>query len=173
FHGGARRHANRHDPQGKHGLELHRGRAASIPRRPLFRSGGSSRRRGTRMARLAAIVRALWLAYRRDWTAFQSLAGNNFFLATVFFMGKAGAFIYVILGLVVLFPLSTDPLRKIPRARLALWPLEAWEHRALRVVSPWLNPLTWVIAGLAIWTVRRNMTFGLWGLMAGIFAGGF
>jgi hypothetical protein len=77
------------------------------------------------------------------------------------------------LGLVVLFPLSTDPLRKIPASRLALWPLEPWEHRLLRLVSPWINPLTWLIAGLAIWTVGRTMTFGLWGLIAGIFAAGF
>src|SRR5450432_3849488 len=124
------------------------------------------------MARVIAIVRALSLAYRRDWTAFQSLAGNNFFLATVFLMGKAGSFIYLIFGLVLLFPLSTDPLRKIPRSRLALWPLEPWEHRLLRVVSPWINPLTWVIAGLAIWTVGRTMTVGLWGLIAAIFAAG-
>jgi hypothetical protein len=125
------------------------------------------------MARLAAIVRALGLAYRRDWTAFQSLVGNNFFLATVFFMGKAGGFIYLILGLVLLFPLSTDPMRKIPRSRLALWPLEPWEHRLLRLVSPWINPMTWLIAGLAIWTAGRTITVGLWGMIAGIFAAGF
>ena len=64
------------------------------------------------------------LAYRRDWTAFQSLAGNNFFLITVFLLRQAGAFVYLIIGLVLLFPLSTDPLRKIPASRLALWPLE-------------------------------------------------
>jgi hypothetical protein len=125
------------------------------------------------MARLAAIVKALGLAFRRDWTAFQSLVGNNFFLATVFFMGKAGGFIYLILGLVVLFPLSTDPMRKIPRSRLALWPLEPWELRLLRLVSPWINPMTWVIAGLAIWTAGRTITVGLWGLIAGVFAAGF
>jgi hypothetical protein len=125
------------------------------------------------MARVIAILKALSVAYRRDWTAFQSLAGNNFFLATVFFLGNAGSFIYLILGLVLLFPLSTDPLRKIPASRLALWPLEPREHRLLRVVSPWINPLTWVIAGLAIWTVGRTMTFGLWALVAGIFAAGF
>jgi hypothetical protein len=125
------------------------------------------------MARVSAILKALAVAYRRDWTAFQSLAGNNFFLATVFFLGKAGSFIYLILGLVLLFPLSTDPMRKIPASRLALWPLEQRERRLLRALSPWINPLTWVIAGLAIWTVGRTMTVGLWGLIAGIFAAGF
>ena len=66
------------------------------------------------MARPIAILRALALAYRRDWTAFQSLAGNNFFLITVYFLREAGTFVYLIIGLVLLFPLSTDPLRKIP-----------------------------------------------------------
>ena len=125
------------------------------------------------MARLAAILRALALAYRRDWTALQSLAGNNFFLATVFFMGKAGGFLYLILGLVVLFPMSTDPMRKIPASRLALWPLERRERRLLRLVSPWVNPITWVIAGLAIWTVGRTITAGLWAFIAGVFLAGF
>ena len=125
------------------------------------------------MARLAAVVRALGLAYSRDWTAVQSLAGNNFFLATVFFMGKAGGFIYLILGLVLLFPLSTDPMRKIPPSRLVLWPLEPRERRLLRLVSPWVNPMTWIIAGLAIWTAGRTITVGLWGVTAGVFVAGF
>jgi hypothetical protein len=125
------------------------------------------------MARPIAILRALFLAYRRDWTAFQSLAGNTFFLTTVFFLGKAGSFVYLVLGLVILFPLSTDPLRKIPPSRLALWPLERREHWLLRAASPWINPLTWIIAGLAIWTVGRTLSFGLWALIAGVFVAGF
>lgn len=125
------------------------------------------------MARPIAILKALALAYRRDWTAFQSLAGNNFFLITVFLLRQAGAFVYLIIGLVLLFPLSTDPLRKIPASRLALWPLERRERWLLRAVSPWINPLTWVIAALAVWTARRNVTLGLWALVAGLFAAGF
>jgi hypothetical protein len=125
------------------------------------------------MARPLAILRALALAYRRDWTAFQSLAGNNFFLITVFLLRQAGAFVYLIMGLVLLFPLSTDPLRKIPASRLALWPLARRERWLLRAVSPWINPLTWVIAALAVWTARHNVTLGLWALVAGLFAAGF
>ena len=107
------------------------------------------------MARPFAILRALALAYRRDWTAFQSLAGNNFFLITAFLLGKAGTFVYLIMGLVVLFPLSTDPLRKIPPSRLALWPLDRRERWILRLASPWINPLTWGLAGLAVWGAGR------------------
>ena len=42
------------------------------------------------MARPVAILKALALAYRRDWTAFQSLAGNNFFLITAFLLRQGG-----------------------------------------------------------------------------------
>ena len=61
------------------------------------------------------------------------------------------AYYGLIIGLVLLFPLSTDPLRKIPASRLALWPLERSERWLLRAASPWINPLTWPIAALAIW----------------------
>jgi len=88
------------------------------------------------MARARAILSALALAYRRDWTAFQSLAGNNFFLITAFLLRTAGIFVYLIMGLVVLFPLSTDPLRKIPPSRLALWPLDRRDRWILRLASP-------------------------------------
>jgi hypothetical protein len=84
------------------------------------------------MARLAAILRALWRAFQRGEKSFASLAGNNFFLVAVLFLGKAGTFLFLIMGLVILFPLSTDPLRKIPPSRLALWPLEKREMWLLR-----------------------------------------
>src|SRR5436305_8792568 len=125
------------------------------------------------MARPVAILRALATAYRRDWTALQSLTGNNFFWVTLFMLGQAGSFVYLIIGLVLLFPLSTDPLRKIPASRLALWPLERGERWLLRAASPWINPLTWVIAALAVWTARRSVTLGLLALAAGLFAAGF
>jgi hypothetical protein len=125
------------------------------------------------MARSVAILKALALAYRRDWTAFQSLAGNNFFLITAFLLRTAGTFVYLIMGLVVLFPLSTDPLRKIPPSRLALWPLERRERWILRLASPWINPLTWGLAGLAVWGAGRALTVGLWATIAALFAGAF
>ena len=125
------------------------------------------------MARLAAILKALWRAFQRGEKSFASLAGNNFFLMAVLFLGKAGTFLFLIMGLVILFPLSTDPLRKIPPSRLALWPLEKREMWLLRAVSPWVNPMTWAIAALALWAVRGSVTAGLWALAAGLFAAGF
>jgi hypothetical protein len=125
------------------------------------------------MARAIALLRALATAYRRDWTAVQSLAGNNFFLLTAFFLGKAGTFVYLIMGLVVLFPLSTDPLRKIPASRMPLWPLERREWWLLRLASPWINPMTWGIVALAAWAAGRTMTVSLWAVIAGLFAAAF
>src|ERR1035441_4356531 len=125
------------------------------------------------MARLFAILRALARAFQRGEKSFGSVVGNNFFLVAVLFLGKAGTFLFLIMGLVILFPLSTDPLRKIPASRLALWPLERREQWVLRAVSPWVNPMTWVIAALALWAARGSVTVGLWGLAAGLFAAGF
>jgi hypothetical protein len=125
------------------------------------------------MARLAAILRALALALRRDQKSLLNLAGNNFFIVSLLLLQKAGGFIYLIMGLVLLFPLSTDPLRKIPASRLELWPLDRRERRLLRLASPWVNPMTWFIAALAIWAARGRVSLGLWGLAAGLAAAGF
>jgi hypothetical protein len=73
----------------------------------------------------------------------------------------------------VLFPLSTDPLRKIPPSRLALWPLDRRDRWILRLASPWINPLTWGLAALAVWGAGRTVSVGLWALIAGVFAGTF
>jgi hypothetical protein len=125
------------------------------------------------MARAGAILKALATAYRRDWTALQSLTGNNFFLMTLFLLGKAGSFVYLILGLVVLFPLSTDPLRKIPASRLALWPLSRRELWVLRLAGPWINPLTWILAAGAAWSAGRTISAGLWAIIGGLFVVAF
>src|SRR6516165_8195457 len=125
------------------------------------------------MARAVALLRALATAYRRDWTALQSLAGNSFFLITAYLLRQAGVFVYLIMGLVLLFPLSTDPLRKIPASRMAVWPLARREWWLLRLASPWINPMTWGIVALAAWGAGRAITVGLWALLAALVAAAF
>jgi hypothetical protein len=120
------------------------------------------------VARVLAILRALGRAYRRDQRSLESVVGNNFFLVTALLLQNAGGFIYLLIGVVLLFPLSTDPLRKVPASRLALWPIEAAERRLLRALSPWVNPVSWVVAGLAVWAIRGKVTFGLWAAVAGL-----
>jgi hypothetical protein len=125
------------------------------------------------MARVNAILKALHSAFRRDWKTFGSIAVNNFFPVTLFFLRQAGVFIYLLAGAVVLFPMSTDPLRKIPRSRLDSWPLTTRERWLLRLLSPWVNPVTWVLAGLACWAAWGRLTAGVWAMVAGIFLAGF
>src|SRR5581483_8890956 len=114
-------------------------RSSAIARAALFRPGGSAALGGSGMARTAAILKALARALRRDQSSIKSIAGNNFFFVSALLLQNAGAFIYLIIGLVLLFPLSTDPLRKIPASRLALWPLGSRDRRLLRALSPWIN----------------------------------
>jgi hypothetical protein len=73
------------------------------------------------MARTAAILRALGRALRRDQKSIESIAGNNFFWVTVLLLQEAGTFIYLLFGLILLFPLSTDPLRKDRAWHLGRW----------------------------------------------------
>jgi hypothetical protein len=125
------------------------------------------------MARTAAILRALARALRRDQKSIAAVVGNNFFIVTALVLQEAGAFLYLILGLVLLFTLSTDPLRKIPVSRLGLWPLERRERWILRAASPWVNPMSWLIGGGAVFVARGKVTVGLWGLCGGLIAAGF
>nr|MDQ2901546.1 hypothetical protein [Acidobacteriota bacterium] len=66
-------------------------------------------------------------------------------------------FLQVILGLILLFPLTTDPLRKIPTGRLELWPVSMLQRAALRVASIWLSPAAWITIGLLLWAARPAM----------------
>jgi hypothetical protein len=116
----------------------------------------------------------LWTAVRRDAKTIGSFTGNNLFSVSILFLALSdrGVFLSlnVLIGLVLFFPLSTDPLRKIPAQRLAMWPLSNRERWLLRIASPWLNPMTWI---LAILVLRRSLSMGLWALVAGLFAIGF
>jgi hypothetical protein len=125
------------------------------------------------MVRVRAVLKAVWRAVRRGQGSFASIGTNNFFLFTAIFFQRQGGFLYLIIALLMLFPLSADPLRKIPAERLALWPLDRREWWILRVLSPWLNPIMWVLAALTIWAVRHAVTWQLLGAVGGLFALGF
>ena len=87
---------------------------------------------------------------------------------------KAGIFVYLIMGLVLLFPLSTDPLRKIPPSRLALWPLGP--ARALDAAAGQSVDQSADVADGRGWPFGRrgaHVTVGLWAMVAGLFAAAF
>ncbi len=126
------------------------------------------------MARVQTILAALWTVTRRNRKSLTSFSGNNLYCLAfaLCFMGDPQAIVFalVIVGLVLFFPMSSDPLRAIPPDRIALWPLENSERRMLRILSPWLNPLTWLLAILLIW---KRVSIGLWALVMGLFTIGF
>jgi len=125
------------------------------------------------VARLQTLLRTISIAFWREQKSLASIASNNSFLVIALLLRKAGSFLYLLAGLVLLFPLSADPLRTIPRERLALWPLSRRQHVWLRLLSPMLNPLTWLVLGAAVWALKGRITPGLFAALATAFLAGF
>lgn len=126
------------------------------------------------MARLLTILKATAHAAGRGSRSLLSLRSNNIVYAGMVMLllkDPGAAAFFVVLALVVLFfPSSSDPMASVPRERLALWPLSAPERLGLRLLSPLLNPLVWIILAAIIW---KRLDWGIWALVAVLFAGGF
>ncbi len=56
---------------------------------------------------------------------------------------------------------------------MSLWPLNRRDLGILRAATPWVNPMTWVLAALAIWALRGRVTLSLLALAAALIAFGF
>ena len=117
------------------------------------------------MAGLASVLKALAAVVWRELQTQQSVAQNNFFLFCFLLLGSAGTFLQIILGLVLLFPLTVDPLAKIPRQRLALWPFTPRQRVSLRIASFGLSPALWITLGLLAWA-SRHVLGGSFALLA-------
>src|SRR6185437_4766822 len=95
-----------------------------------------------------------------------SFSGNNLFIAAVgllFLMDPGGfAAINLLLAVIVFFPLSGDPLRKIPPGLLALWPIARAHRTLLRFIGLWLNPAAWILIAIALW---RRASLGILALV--------
>ena len=80
------------------------------------------------MARLAtlAVLRAVGLASYRELRSFHSITGQNFFylVLAIALQPESAYFFGLILGTLLFFPLSSDPIEKIPEDRRKLWPLD-------------------------------------------------
>lgn len=126
------------------------------------------------MARLLTILRAVARAARRGSKSLLAVRGNNLLYAGFAMLlladSEAFGFFLVLIVIVLFLPLSSDPLALVPRERLNLWPLTARERFILRLLSPLLNPLLWLILAAMIW---RGIGWGPWAVVAGVFACGF
>ncbi len=116
------------------------------------------------MAALRAILTALRRAVGRD-LAGAVKANNLLFLAL---LGQAAEALFLLLGFLLLFPLSADPLGQIPKARLALWPLTRKQRLALRLSSLALSPVTWAAALILLKTKQPGMALAFCGLAMGM-----
>ena len=115
------------------------------------------------MARLFTILGAIGRSVRRDMGTFGQLKTNNFFLfiaLMVYSAAESGVapssayFLIALLCVAMLFPLSADPLDRVPPSRLGIWPISGGERLGLRLMSLALSPLLWLV--LAMLVVKRK-----------------
>lgn len=127
----------------------------------------------TGFARVRAVLKWLGVAAKRNRRTFR-FTGNNIHytaIALMFMLDPALAgILFIIMGVIVLLPMSSDPLRAIPSSRGSLWPLEAGDRRLLRLISPALNPMTWLVLALMVW---KHISRGLVALAGGVVTAGF
>lgn len=102
------------------------------------------------MAGLWAILVALARGLSRESSALMPVRGNNFVIALIL-IGPAGGFLLLLLAAVLLIPMASDPLSRIPKERLELWPLTPRQRVALRIASLGLSPLTSMVFALVWW----------------------
>lgn len=103
-----------------------------------------------RLTSVIGLLRALGRVSIREVQSFRSLGGQNFILFAGFvaLQPSSAEFFALILGLVLLAPLSSDPMQKVPAERRATWPLLDWEWLAVRVGSLALSPIAWLAFAL-------------------------
>ena len=98
------------------------------------------------MARLIAILRAIAVATYRELRSFNSITGQNFFylVLLIALQPESAYFLGLIIGALLFFPLSSDPLEKVPADRRLLWPVERREWLAIRLATLFLSPVLWI-----------------------------
>jgi hypothetical protein len=125
------------------------------------------------LAAILAILKALRRAVGRDLETLGSIKVNNFFLFVMLLAygalnsgqpPKSAEPFFLLLGFLLLFPLSADPLRRIPPARLSLWPLTGRQRLGLRLASLLLSPITWIGVLILLRTARPMAALAFCGL---------
>lgn len=129
------------------------------------------------MAAVLAILNALRRAAGRDLGSLASIKVNNLFLFVALLAygavntglsPKSAYPFFLLLGFLLLFPLSSDPLGRIPPARLALWPLSSGQRLGLRFASLALSPVAWIGMLILLRTARPLVALSFCGLALGV-----
>lgn len=110
------------------------------------------------MARIFPLLRAIALVEWRELRSLNAITANNFFLFCFLLFAlqpPSALFLQVVLGLLLFFPLSVDPLRKLPVERLELLPLSHGEILQLRLLSVFLSPVLWLLVGITLYGGSR------------------
>lgn len=106
-----------------------------------------------------AILGALAAVVRRDLAGYSPVRTNNFFLFVALLIwgalvsGVAPVSSYpflLLLTALLFFPISSDPLEKIPKVRLGLWPLTRRDRLALRIAALALSPILWILVVVVV-----------------------
>ena len=86
------------------------------------------------------------LASYRELRSFQSITGQNFFylVLLIALQPESAYFFGLLIGGLLFFPLSSDPLEKVPSDRRKLWPLGRRDWIAIRIASLFLSPVVWI-----------------------------
>jgi len=120
------------------------------------------------LAALTLLLKTLARVVRRELRSFLSVGLNNFFLLAALMAYSAivngmapwdSVPFFLLLSVLMLFPVSSDPLAKIPPSRLELWPFSTRERVALRVISFTASPILWI--ALALLVLSRRFALAL------------
>lgn len=105
------------------------------------------------MARIQSVLKFLCALLSRDWQTLNSFMGSNlFYLGVAILFAGAGTvlmFSMVLICSVLVFPVSSSVLRKIPEERWMLWPLSVRDKILLTIFGLGMNPLFWIV--LLLW----------------------
>ena len=115
------------------------------------------------MARITSAVRAIALASWRDIQTFRSITGQNLFLFILLIglQPQSAELFALMLGLVMIFPLSADPMEKVPPDRWQLWPISSVDRGIIRAISLAFTPLFWIALVLLLRGHLRTATLFL------------
>ncbi|WP_321476985.1 hypothetical protein [uncultured Paludibaculum sp.] len=134
------------------------------------------------MAGLAALIAALARSAQRSFGRFGSVTHNNLFAVILLMMAEepmdrpsSTAVFYLLIGALAALPLAGDMARRIPEARMALWPLTAWQRAVVFAFNLLLNPMLPLAVLFALLSRHPAVGTGLFalGILAPVVLGAF